>query len=116
MIHMQKPPPPGQGFLYGEASNQPAFAGSNIHDNLVQNKVNNHHKYSNHFHANKGQSANTRAGLCWRFCFGGYGKQYTWSRRICQAVVSNVVAYVNFQMNSLELVVISRPFSLPACA
>jgi len=84
---MPKPPPPGQGFLYGEASSQPVFAGSSTHNKrLEQNKVKIHN--SNHIHANKGQSANTRAVLCWRFCFGGYGKQYTWGRRVCQAVVS----------------------------
>ncbi|GEM_PF-6408893 len=54
MTHMQKPPP-GQGFLYGEASNQPVFAGSNIHQQLQQDNIYKvYTNNSNHFHANKG--------------------------------------------------------------
>ncbi|GEM_PF-4908051 len=33
----RKPPPPGQGFLYGEASSQPVFAGINI--TVVDKKI-----------------------------------------------------------------------------
>ncbi len=106
MTHMQKPPPPGQGFLYGEASSQPTFAGSNTSDLYTFNRM----KYHKNYLRQQGRSAVKRAVLCWRFCFGGYGQQYTWGRRVCQAVVSNVVN----QVNNLESVAISHPFYLPA--
>ncbi len=50
MTHMQKPPPPGQGFLYGEASNQ---AGES-HDIIEKSKVKLFYYFYGIIYADKG--------------------------------------------------------------
>jgi len=106
MTHMQKPPPPGQGFLYGEASSQPVFAGANT---LNDTNLNNGFYYSN-YSRQQGQlvSGLVLFGVFLFLNLWQYTTEYLFWQ-ISRIGTLTIVAHVN----NLELVIISRPFYLP---